>query len=769
MKNRFLILIIFIMGHSVSMLAIPANSSPLTIIQLDGSKITFLMKGDEHFSFTQTTDGLIILTNAKGIYEYADLDDANKLVPSGMKANNVSERNEKEKLFIQTLQKQKIAESLQLTRKDIVSSQQTIQQMSLTNTTTSSPVIGTKKMLCLLIGFPDKQFTKTQTDFNSLMNQNLCSVKNYYLRNSYNQLNLDFTVVGPFMADHNLNYYGGNNPTKDYHINDLINEAIQKAHSVVNYSNFDNNGDGYVDGVYVVYAGYDESYNMYDPSLIWAKHGSIPEITLDGKKINEYACSSEIKHAEGNSITGIGTICHELGHLLGAHDFYDTNYATGGTFLGTWQWDVMGSGSENGDGLYPAYHNPYTKTHTFGWATAHDLPTDNSLVTLQPAESNANSFYKLNTATPSEYFLLENRRPTYDSELPGSGMLIYHVNSQIESDPLSINVTHPQKFYPVCASASQEPNSDPASYQVNSIGCPYPGAGNRTSFSDTTIPSAKSWAGAPSGKGLYFIREVWNNIEFMVNPTITGPTQVCDDVTYSLDSLPDGATVVWSSNRLYPNTGTGDTYTVSPISYAVGGYVSATITIGSSTSTIYKNLEFNCYPPIEGPDEDYLSNQKGYFDMSEDVTVTQWAVNGVPITPISPNRLKLIYNQYIPGAVLISCNCETEYGTFVATKELTIIDDMGYFTFYPNPATNEVQVSMTDDAVSLIEATTTNKIGITNSFSVKIIDSYGVVMYSDNKIGKQFSIPVSGLKNGIYTVFISDGERTSQKKLVVKH
>ena len=241
------------------MLAVPAITSPVTIIQPDGSKITILLKGDEHFSFTQTTDGFVILTNTKGIYEYADLDNAKKLIPSGVKANNVSERDEKEKHFIQTLQKQKIAESLQLKRKDIVSSPQKIQQMSLTNTTTSTPVIGTKKMLCILIGFTDKPFAKTQTEFNNLMSQSLYSVKNYYLRNSYNQLNLDFTVVGPFTADHDLYYYGKDDPTQDYHTKDLINEAIQKAHSVVNYSNFDNDADGYVDGVCVIYAGYDQS------------------------------------------------------------------------------------------------------------------------------------------------------------------------------------------------------------------------------------------------------------------------------------------------------------------------------------------------------------------------------------------------------------------------------------------------------------------------------------------------------------------------------
>lgn len=95
MKNRFLILIVFLLVYYTSMLAVPAITSPVTIIQPDGSKITILLKGDEHFSFTQTTDGFVILTNAKGIYEYADLDNENKLIPSGMKANNVSERDEK--------------------------------------------------------------------------------------------------------------------------------------------------------------------------------------------------------------------------------------------------------------------------------------------------------------------------------------------------------------------------------------------------------------------------------------------------------------------------------------------------------------------------------------------------------------------------------------------------------------------------------------------------------------------------------------------------
>lgn len=508
---------------------------------------------------------------------------------------------------------------------------------------------------------------------------------------------------------------------------------------------------------------------------------------MDGKKIKQYVCASELRHTDGTSTSGIGTICHELGHLLGAHDFYDVDYgASGGEFLGTWQWDLMGSGSRNGDGDYPAYHNPYTKTHTFGWATAQDLPADNTQVTLLPAESNSNSFYKLNTTTPGEYFLLENRRPTFDSDLPGSGMLIYHVHSQIESDPDAINVTHPQKFYPVCAYSLplEEPNSNPSSYHITSDASTFPGTHNITSFTNTTIPSAKSWAGAPSGKGLYFITENGYNITFVVNPAITGPSQICSQGTYTINSLPDGATVAWSNNSLleYVSGQGTNSYTVQGLSQG-SGMLTATLTMlqGYTVSLTYPVWVGKPSTPtsISG----FVSGQvlvgNGIYNFSvdnpllENVTQFNWIIRGgvitneqnTPYIEVLTNKGKTDTYFDIKVNAQNTCGCSDNLwliGSIKPNGGPIVIDA------YPNPASSQIEVNLTDNVASDALKASPN-VRATTSYAVKIIDSYGSTVYSATKKEKKFTISTASFRNGIYTVIISDGVNVYQNKLIVKH
>jgi M6 family metalloprotease-like protein len=140
------------------------------------------------------------------------------------------------------------------------------------------------------------------------------SVKDFYLENSYGQLNLEVTVVGPYIADFNRAFYGANNAAgDDSNPQALIVEALQKANPAVNYADFDNDGDGKIDGVHVIFAGHDEAAGA-SPNAIWSHRWSITGITLDGKLITDYSCSSELRSYIGSTICGIGTVCHEMGH-----------------------------------------------------------------------------------------------------------------------------------------------------------------------------------------------------------------------------------------------------------------------------------------------------------------------------------------------------------------------------------------------------------------------------------------------------------------------
>ena len=187
------------------------------------------------------------------------------------------------------------------------------------------PTTGNRKLICILIGFKDKAFTKTKTDFDNLFNQvgynaggATGSVKDFYLENSYNQFNLTVDVAGPYTASQNMSYYGANDASgNDVRPRELVLEAINFADPTVNFANYDNDNDGTVDGVYIIYAGYGEEAGG-GANAIWAHAWQISPVVRDGKTISKYSCSAELRGSSGTTITAIGVICHEFGHVLGA-------------------------------------------------------------------------------------------------------------------------------------------------------------------------------------------------------------------------------------------------------------------------------------------------------------------------------------------------------------------------------------------------------------------------------------------------------------------
>ena len=250
---------------------------------------------------------------------------------------------------------------------------------------------------------------------------------------------------------------------------------------------------------------------------------------------------------------------------------------------------------------------------------------------------------------------------------------------------------------------------------------------------------------------------------------ISGTSGNSNTIQFNINYLTSIATISWTSSGLTPSSGSGTTYTAAPNMYAGAGYVRATITVSGNVFTLQQDLALNGYIPIDGPDQEYLSNKKAYFTMDESITVDHWTINGTTVYPALPNRLIVVLSRYFPGLVSITCTGISDYGTFIAYKCLEIIDDMSFFSLYPNPASDEVQVNMLDNSVSSLQTASVYNSTSTAALSVKVIDSYGYVVYSTKKADKQFSIPISKFKNGIYTVSISDGNRTSQKRLVVKH
>lgn len=166
-----------------------------------------------------------------------------------------------------------------------------------------------------------------------------------------------FDVVGPVTLDHPVAYYGANTDYRDENAERMIIEACRKAERAgVDFSQYDFDNDGKIDNVFVYYAGHNES-DGGGMNTVWPHRGEIsyPGEMLGGKELCVYACTSELSGSPDfdSRMAGIGTFCHEFGHVLGWPDFYDTNGSDFGTGVGVFNWSLMCQGSRNDGGRTP--------------------------------------------------------------------------------------------------------------------------------------------------------------------------------------------------------------------------------------------------------------------------------------------------------------------------------------------------------------------------------------------------------------------------------
>lgn len=547
---------LFFVVNCQEVIAATAYPWLVSIVQPDGSKLRIYLRGDEHLKWAESEDGYSLLYNAKGIFEYAQSDSNGNLKPSGIVAKDIELRDGKSQALLQNLQKHSWFSKSQ------VSMFKQIWNMTKAATlpTKSFPSTGTRKLLCILVGFTDKSFSKTKTEFFNLFNQvgysaNAAtgSVRDFFTESSYGKFKLDVTVAGPYTAAHNMAYYGANDTNgNDTNPEALITEAINLAAPGINYADFDNTGDGTVDGLYVIYAGWGEENTGVSANAIWAHSGSINPVVLDGKTISRYSCSSELSGNSGSTLTNIGVICHEFGHILGAPDFYDTNNATDGQYDGTGFWDLQSAGSWNNNAKTPAQPNPYTKCYLYNWASATTL-TSSQTITLNNAAQNSTSFYRYLTTTPNEYFLIENRQQVgFDTYLPGHGLLVYHVDGDYVTAHYSandINTGSHQGMFIMAANSTVGNGVALSPATTYSAACPFPGTGSITQFTDNTTPNSKSWASANTSKPITNISENVTNktvtLNFMGGYICSSPANQATN--FSASSIADNSmTINWT-------------------------------------------------------------------------------------------------------------------------------------------------------------------------------------------------------------------------------
>ena len=509
MKKTFLWIVLMLL-YASRVFAVPAFPE-LISFQQPNSKITFdiYLKGDEKVHWAETTDGYSLLHGNDGTLYYAMPDGKGGMKPSSFMATSVGERNAEVIEFLSQTPKylhfsKEQVRTMQSVWDDL--SQMRVQPKSMQN------VLGEKKFLVILFAFADQAFTHTKAEFEALFNQvnyteghRTGSVRDYYYDVSHGQFTLNVDIVGPYMGDSNVGYYG-NNPDYALGYQSFATQAVEFASHEVDFSDYDNDGDGHIDGMHIIFAGHGEEATG-NATQIWSHKWNIfSSPVYNNTIVDVYSCSPECGGNFGETLTAIGVICHELGHVFGAPDYYDTDYGeSGGQYPGLGAWDIMSGGSWNRNGITPAQHNPYTKIYIYHWATCDTL-TQPQMVTMRSVTDCNTDYHRINTSTNGDFFLLENRQQQkWDQQTPGHGMLVYHIHPDAHGASVS-NYRHPQQIYIVAPSTDTFPNASPSSY--GSIGmAAFPYGSRRDSLTDNSVPWFRPWSKQPNNSPLTYISE----------------------------------------------------------------------------------------------------------------------------------------------------------------------------------------------------------------------------------------------------------------------
>ena len=257
------------------------------------------------------------------------------------------------------------------------------------------------------------------------------SARDYFRMQSMGQFTPRFDVIGPVTLGNPRKHYGANTASgSDKNARAMVIEACRKAHEqeLVDYSQYDANGDGAVDFVYVVYAGSDEAQTAIE-ECIWA-HSSSVSLTLRGMKIGRYACSGELFVDLPGLTAGIGTFVHEFSHILGLPDFYNTTDG-GNTKLSMDVWSVMDYGMYNRGGFVPCAYTAFER-YSLGWLpmTTLDTPATISLGTTDEEGTGYRIFVTDDNTivdTASFYLVETIRKEGWNSYAYAEGLLISQV------------------------------------------------------------------------------------------------------------------------------------------------------------------------------------------------------------------------------------------------------------------------------------------------------------------------------------------------------
>lgn len=509
MKSLFRTLVMALCGAMpLAAMAVPAKPGPMQVTQADGSTITIRLYGDEYHHFCTTDDGYL-LTSDNGIYCYADIDAQGRTISSGLKASDAAARTAEAKAWLKGIDMTRVLGTMDAqarTRRAARGAAARIAAPAFAQSASTSmqkgpglfpgthfPPKGKQKGLVILVEYNDVSMSKRYDPldyFTRMLNEPgfsdlkaTGSAVDFFRESSCGQFEPEFDVYGPVKLSRDRSYYGGNNfRGDDLHPEEMVREACELLDDEIDFSEYDRDGDGVVDNVFVFYAGGGEASGG-GADTVWPHAWYLSEAydvapEFDGVAVDRYACSNEW---EGSRPDGVGTFVHEFSHVMGLPDLYATEYTSSFT---PGSWSCMDYGPYNNNGMTPPLYGAFER-YALGWLTPTEIGSSRSVM-LPPIGNNVAGIIK---ASRNEFFLLENRQQTgWDTYIPGHGMLVWHIDyDDYVWTSNTVNNTPSHQYVDI-----EEADGTQSEYTRD--GDAFPGTGNNTSFTDNTRPNMKTWS-----------------------------------------------------------------------------------------------------------------------------------------------------------------------------------------------------------------------------------------------------------------------------------
>ncbi|MHC4211786.1 MAG: M6 family metalloprotease domain-containing protein, partial [Planctomycetota bacterium] len=626
-------------------LAITASPKAFETHQPDGRKIRLHIRGDERFHWLEDTDGYTVIRD-RGRYSYARLDVNGKLQPSSLTVgtDNPNAIGLKKKILPPVEVRRSLRPAL-------------MSGTSSVTPPTKVPPTGTVKNLVVLCMFSDHAVgvdARDANDYDILFNQiggdvNLAptgSVKDLYLENSYGTMTLESTVTAWVTLPNTESYYANNNDgvgSYPRNAQGMVEDALDLIDPVIDFSQFDDDEDGYVDAIGFIHSGYGAETGGGNGTWIWSHRWSLWALpggewtSSEGVKVYDYHTEPALWGTSGTNIVRFGVIAHEIGHFFGLPDLYDTD----GSGEGIGSWGMMAnSWGFDFTQLRPPHFSAWSKIE-LGWVTPTIIITPD-LYNIDQAETNA-QIYRIDYGYPSgEYLLIENRQPVgIETAIPQGGLCIYHIDEQAdditEGYPGQSGWPQNGNHYRVALlQADGNYNLEKGNNRGDS-GDVYHGAGT-SEISPATTPNTHAYQGGNiivTDNAIHSISAAGASMNFIYNNgTVPMPPQAYDmdvitpvdtPVTIGLQAVDDGR----------PNPPSALTYTIMSLPNQGSLTDKHSVAITSVPQTLSNNENEVVYTPRTGCKAraafDFLANDSGTPPDGGDSGIATVTVNVVDV------------------------------------------------------------------------------------------------------------------------------------------